>query len=132
MLSSLTKQPRNAYEDTKNTDGQTGVNSQCNESKGSAGSHGVGIGEAEVHLLLEPTNDWENQTEKEKKECMGDRMMKEGDGRGNREIQQKQGEKKKGIVKFAWGRVLNSWFILRESHYSGIALQDRDQIYWYI
>lgn len=32
---------------------------------------------------------------------MGDRMMKEGDGRGNREIQQKQGEKKKGIVKFA-------------------------------
>ena len=58
-------------------------------------------------------------------------MMKEGDGRGNREIQQKQGEKKKGIVSLPEA-VLNSWFILNESHYSGIALQDRYQIYWYI
>lgn len=57
MLSSLTKLSRKAYEDMKNTDGQTGMNSQCNESKGSAGSHGVTVGEAEVHLLLEPTND---------------------------------------------------------------------------
>lgn len=78
MLHRLTKQPTKAYEDMRKTqmDKQTntyktGVNSQCNESSGSTGSHRVLVGEAESTYfwnlqMTEIETGKERQREKEK------------------------------------------------------------------
>lgn len=67
-------------------------------------------------------------------ESVRERMKREDDRRGNKESKTDGGgvKKREHFVSLPEAGLLSLCFIFRGSHYSGMMLQNRYQIYWYI
>ncbi len=65
-------------------------------------------------------------------ESVRERMKREGDGKGNRGSKTRGEKKKEHFVSLPEADLFTSWLIFRASHCSGMVLENRYQIYWYI